>query len=186
MAVGGLCDISECKNTVMRDSDFCISHRNHGKCPKCSQVLRFPLSFTGVLECPKCHHQSPTPNFKENELGSVWLPDLPSPPPVKKEGGPSKKVRPPKKTNNKSRTNLAPKMSYNVMLNYGVENFKFYILIGLCSFPFFLVGFVEEDDFLTSVFFLLGIIVSSVGFLGLSTKLVADAVSYAIHINSDK
>ena len=174
MAVGGLCDISECKNTVMRDSDFCISHRNHGKCPKCSQVLRFPLSFTGVLECPKCQHQSPTPNFQENELGSVLHPVVPS-----------KKVRHPKKTNNKSRTNLAPKMSYNVMLNYGIENFKFYILILLCSFPFFLISYRAGDDFITSVFFLLGIIVSSVGFLGLSTKLVADAVSYAIHINSE-
>ena len=175
MAVGGLCDISGCLKQVMSNSHFCISHQNHCKCPKCSQVLRFPLSFTGVLECPKCHHQSPTPNIKEDELGSVLHPVVPS-----------KKVRHPKKTNNKSRTNLAPKMSYNVMLNYGIENFKFYILIGLCSFPFFLVGFVEGDDFFASVFFLLGIIVCSVGFLGLSTKLVADAVSYAIHINSDK
>ena len=175
MTVTKKCEISDCENDVMSDRNYCVEHRNNTKCPNCQQRLKFPYSFSGVLQCPICKHESHTPTYKGKNK-------------TVKTGKNSKK----QVISEYKGINMLPsphKMDFETMLGYGFENLKVNILTLLIPIPFFMLAFQMGDDEIQDVIIggfliLLGFLLFLMAFMGITTKLIADAVSYSIYENS--
>ncbi len=82
-------------------------------------------------------------------------------------------------------------MNFETMLSYGIENLKSEILAILLPIPIFIfagilmnMGLGELGIVLGFLLYVSGILVFLIVILGITTKVIADAVSYSIHVNS--
>tara|TARA_B110000008_G_C16710069_1_gene460438 strand:- start:128 stop:655 length:528 start_codon:yes stop_codon:yes gene_type:complete len=172
MTVTKKCEISDCENDVISDRDYCVKHRNNTKCPNCQQRLKFPNSYSGVITCPICKHETHTPTYKGKNK-------------TVKTANKSKKQRI-REFKGKNRSSSPHKMNFETMVGYGFENLKANILTLLIPIPFFMLAIpmADEDELLSGLLILLGSLLFLMAFMGITTKIIADAVSYSIYENS--
>ncbi len=152
------------------------------KCPKCVQKISFPEQYSGDLICFACEYK-----FHTRTIKSIY-PNPKSKTGKKNINSNKQKIREYKEKNIHSSPH---KMNFETMLSYGIENLKSEILAILLPIPIFIfagilmnMGLGELGIVLGFLLYVSGILVFLIVILGITTKVIADAVSYSIHVNS--